>query len=76
MRVAQRGVLYTVRTSSAPAYSYRCEVERCRGYGMGMHETAMRAIGIGTILTGVSNFLVFDRTSTQLTPTLSLVAVW
>jgi uncharacterized membrane protein YqgA involved in biofilm formation len=40
-----------------------------------MRYTAMQAIGIVTLLVGVSNFLVFDRTSTQIVPTLTLVAV-
>jgi hypothetical protein len=40
-----------------------------------MRHTAMQAIGIVTLLVGVSNFLVFDRTSTQIVPTLTLVAV-
>jgi len=40
-----------------------------------MRHTAMQAIGIVTLLVGVQSFLVFDRTSTQLTPTLTLVAV-
>jgi uncharacterized membrane protein YqgA involved in biofilm formation len=37
----------------------------------GMRRTAMQAIGIVTLLVGVSNFLVFDRTSTQIVPTLT-----
>jgi uncharacterized protein len=40
-----------------------------------MRGTAMQAIGIVTLLVGVANFLVFDTTSTQLMPTLTLVAV-
>jgi uncharacterized membrane protein YqgA involved in biofilm formation len=39
-----------------------------------MRETAMRAIGIVTLLIGVSNFLVLATASTH-TPTLTLVAV-
>jgi hypothetical protein len=31
--------------------------------------------GIGTVLAGVANFLVFDTTSAQIVPTLTLVAV-
>ncbi len=40
-----------------------------------MRETAMRAIGIVTLLIGVSNFLELATTSTQLVPTLTLVTV-
>ena len=40
-----------------------------------MRRTAMQAIGIVTLLVGVSNFLAFDRTRTQIVPTLTLVAV-
>lgn len=40
-----------------------------------MRRTAMQAIGIVTLLVGVANFLEFDRTSTQILPTLTLVAV-
>ena len=40
-----------------------------------IRHTAMQAIGIVMLLVGVSNFLVFDRTSTQTAPTLTLVAV-
>jgi uncharacterized membrane protein YqgA involved in biofilm formation len=40
-----------------------------------MRHTAMQAIGIVTLLVGVSSFLVFDTTSTQLMPTLTLVVV-
>jgi len=40
-----------------------------------MRHTAMQAIGIVTLLVGVSNFLEFDRTSTHIVPTLTLVAV-
>lgn len=40
-----------------------------------MRHTAMQAIGIVTLLVGVSNFLEFGRTSTQIVPTLTLVAV-
>ena len=40
-----------------------------------MRHTAMQAIGIVTLLIGVSRFLKFDRTSTQIVPTLTLVAV-
>ena len=40
-----------------------------------MRRTAMQAIGIVTLLVGVSNFLVLDATSTQKVPTLTLVAV-
>lgn len=40
-----------------------------------MRRTAMQAIGIVTLLVGVSNFLVFDITSIQIVPTLTLVAV-
>jgi len=42
---------------------------------VGIRQTAMHAIGIVTLLVGVSNFLVFDRTSTQVVLTLTLVAV-
>jgi uncharacterized membrane protein YqgA involved in biofilm formation len=38
-----------------------------------MRHTAMRAIGIVTLLVGVSNFLEFDRASTLVAPTLTLV---
>ncbi len=41
----------------------------------GMRATAMQAIGIVTLLVGVANFLRFDRTSTQIVPTLTLVTV-
>ena len=40
-----------------------------------MRHTAMQAIGIVTLLVGVSNFLRLDRTCTQKVPTLTLVAV-
>ncbi len=40
-----------------------------------MRHTAMQAIGIVTLLVGVSNFLEFGRTSTQIVPALILVAV-
>ena len=40
-----------------------------------MRRTAMQAIGIVTLLVGVSNFLVFERTCTQIMPTLTLVTV-
>jgi uncharacterized protein len=40
-----------------------------------MRRTAMQAIGIVTLLVGVSNFLEFDITSTQIVPTLTLVAI-
>jgi uncharacterized membrane protein YqgA involved in biofilm formation len=40
-----------------------------------MRHTAMQAIGIVTLLVGISNFLVFDTTSTPIAPTLTLVAV-
>jgi uncharacterized membrane protein YqgA involved in biofilm formation len=40
-----------------------------------MRHTAMQAIGIVTLLVGISSFLVFDTTSTQLMPTLTLVVV-
>jgi uncharacterized protein len=40
-----------------------------------IRHTAMQAIGIVTLLVGVANFLEFDTTSTQLMPTLTLVAV-
>jgi len=40
-----------------------------------MRHTAMQAIGIVTLLVGVSNFLGFDITSTRIVPTLTLVAV-
>ena len=39
-----------------------------------MRHTAMQAIGIVTLLVGVSNFLELATTSTQV-PTLTLVAV-
>jgi uncharacterized protein len=40
-----------------------------------MRHTAMQAIGIVTLLVGVSNFLVLAGTSTQVVPTLTVVAV-
>jgi uncharacterized membrane protein YqgA involved in biofilm formation len=40
-----------------------------------MRHTAMQAIGIVTLLVGVSNFLEFDTTSTQMVPTLTMVGV-
>ena len=40
-----------------------------------MRHTAMQAIGIVTLLVGVSNFLRLGRTCTQIVPTLTLVAV-
>ena len=40
-----------------------------------MRETAMRAIGIVTLLIGVSNFLELVKASTQVVPTLTLVTV-
>ncbi len=40
-----------------------------------MRRTAMQAIGIVTLLVGVSNFLVFDRTPTQIVSTLTLEVV-
>jgi uncharacterized membrane protein YqgA involved in biofilm formation len=40
-----------------------------------MRETAMRAIGIVTLLIGVSNFLKLAKTPTQIVPTLTLVTV-
>ena len=40
-----------------------------------MRRTAMQAIGIVTLLVGVSNLLELDRTCTQIVPTLTLVAV-
>jgi hypothetical protein len=59
-------VLYTIRTSSASAYSPRREVERPSSYPMGMHERAMRTSGTVTILGGIPNLLIFDRMSTRL----------
>ena len=41
----------------------------------GMRATAMQAIGIVTLLVGVANFLVFDRTCTQKVLRLTLVTV-
>ncbi len=41
----------------------------------GMRETAMRAIGLVTLLIGVSYFLELARASTHIVPTLTLVAV-
>ncbi len=41
----------------------------------GMRVTAMQAIGIVTLLVGVANYLRFDRTSTHVVPTLTLVTV-
>ena len=41
----------------------------------GMSATAMQAIGIVTLLVGVSNFLKLATTSTQKLPTLTLVKV-
>ena len=40
-----------------------------------MRETAMRAIGLVTLLVGVSNFLELARASTQIVPTLTLVKI-
>ena len=40
-----------------------------------MRQTAMQAIGIVTLLVGVSNFLKLATTSTQTVPTLTLVTV-
>jgi uncharacterized membrane protein YqgA involved in biofilm formation len=40
-----------------------------------MRETAMRAIGIVTLLVGVSNFLELATASIQVIPTLTLVMV-
>jgi uncharacterized membrane protein YqgA involved in biofilm formation len=40
-----------------------------------MRHTAMQAIGIVTLLVGISSFLVFDTTSTQIVPTFTLVVV-
>jgi uncharacterized protein len=40
-----------------------------------MRHTAMQAIGIVTLLVGISSFLVFDTTSTNIVPTLTLVVV-
>ena len=40
-----------------------------------MRRTAMQAIGIVTLLVGVSNFLELATTYTHLVPTLTLVAV-
>jgi uncharacterized protein len=40
-----------------------------------MRRTAMQAIGIVTLLVGVSNFLVLATTCTQIVPTLTLVSV-
>jgi uncharacterized membrane protein YqgA involved in biofilm formation len=40
-----------------------------------MRHTAMQAIGIVTLLVGVSNFLELATTSTQKVPTLILVKV-
>jgi len=40
-----------------------------------MRRTAMQAIGIVTLLVGVANFLVLDRTSAQIVPTLTLVTI-
>jgi uncharacterized membrane protein YqgA involved in biofilm formation len=40
-----------------------------------MRHTTMQAIGIVTLLVGVSNFRVFDITSAQMVPTLKLVGV-
>jgi hypothetical protein len=40
-----------------------------------MRRTAMQAIGIVTLLVGIANFLEFGRTSTQIVPTLTLVAI-
>jgi uncharacterized protein len=40
-----------------------------------MRHTAMQAIGIVTLLIGVSNFLELASTSTQVVPTLTLIAV-
>ena len=41
----------------------------------GVRRTAMQAIGIVTLLVGVSNFLGLDRTCTQIVLTLTLVVV-
>jgi len=40
-----------------------------------MRETAMRAVGLVTLLVGVSNFLGLARASTQIVPTLTLVTI-
>ena len=40
-----------------------------------MRHTAMQAIGIVTLLVGISSFLDFDTTSTQVVPTLTLTTV-
>ena len=42
---------------------------------MGMRETAMRAIGLVTLLIGVQTFLGLAKTVTQILPTLVLVAI-
>jgi uncharacterized membrane protein YqgA involved in biofilm formation len=42
---------------------------------LGMRQTAMHAIGLMTLLIGVSNFLELAIASTQIVPTLTLVAV-
>jgi hypothetical protein len=68
-------VLYTIRTSNASAYCHHREVERLHGYPLGMHERGMRAIGNLAILGGIPNFLVFDRTGSQLVPILTLKTV-
>ena len=40
-----------------------------------VRHTAMQAIGIVTLLVGISDFLELGRTSTQIVPTLTVVAV-
>ena len=40
-----------------------------------MRRTAMQAVGIVTLLVGISSFLEFDKTSTHIVPTLTRVAV-
>ena len=66
---------YTIRTSSAPAYCHRREVERPRGYPSGMRERVMRAIGSVTVLGGITNLLKFDRTCPQIVRGLILETV-
>jgi len=68
-------VLYTIRTSSAPAYGHGCEVERRRGYSKDMRKVAVRIVGFLTLLSSVSNLLELATASTQIVPTLTLVVV-
>jgi len=72
---SERGFPYTIRTSSASAYSHRRDVESPRGYPSGMRERMMRAIGNLTVLGGITNRLEFDRTCPQIVRALTLETV-